>query len=346
MLVVPIGALFLLAPCALAAQAPGDTLAQQFEVDFAIPDAPAFELLQVDASNILRPTTVRALTAGLSNLFEEEGGGLQIPNAFAIEAAPFLLAQGPRLTLDAYRENRILYRTRLSAGAKRSGSTGALTGVALGLRMTLSDAADLRTDTVFLKGVTALTDSMNALRVRAIIAGGPNAQLTKAQQDSLTAMSGTIANFVKIWEQTRWNEDVFDVAAGLMAASADSLGNDLKMGALAAWGTWGVALQDWGQMLVGGRASYGRDDPDEERGLTGSLGTRFYAGTNVYKFFMEGQSTLASDASPGWLLHTGGEARLIDRFWMNFSAGVNWEGSGNAHLTGRFTVKAAAPPIF
>jgi len=335
-----------LSSAVLMAQQPTDSLAQQFEVDFAIPDAPALQLLQVDQGNILRPTTVRGFTAGLSNLFQEQGGALQVPNAFAIEAAPFLLARGPRLTLNQYRANQILYRTRVSAGAKRSASTGSLTGLALGLRMTLRDDADLRSDSVYIDSATAFAKAINDIRVNAIIAAGPRQEpkYTQAQKDSLASLNEMVTSFVKRWEQTRWNEDVFDVAAGLMAASSDSLGNDLKVGALAAWGTWGRGFGDWGQMLVGGRATLGHDDPTEERRLNGSLGTRFYAGTNAYKLFLEGQSTLESDASPEWLINAGGEARLVSRFWASFSAGVNWEGSGNAHLTGRFTIKAAAPP--
>lgn len=333
-------------PPALAAQRP-DSLAQQYEVDFAIPDAPALQLLQVGESSILRPTTVRALTAGLSDLFEGEGGGgLQVPNAFAIEAAPFLLARGPRLTLPRYRANPALYRTRVSAAARRSDGTGNLTGIALGLRLTLSDGADLRMNQAYVDSATVLATSINEVYVNARIrAGRPPAPivLTEAEQDSVSRL---IEPFRKRWAQTRWNANVFDVAAGLMAASADSLGNDLTVGNVAAWGTWGRGWGDWGQLLLGGRGTFGRDALGAERALGGSMGARFYAGTNAYKVFLEGQGTVGTDDEPGWLLNSGGEARLYNRFWANFSAGVNWQGSGNGHLSGRFSIKGAAPPLF
>jgi hypothetical protein len=341
-----IAALWILAaPVPLLAQRP-DSLAQQFEVDFAIPDAPAFELLQVDESNILRPTTVRALTAGFSDMFEGEGGAFQVPTAFALEAAPFLLAHGPRLTLAQYRDNPVLYRMRTSAAVRRSSSTGAATGLALGVRLSLADEGDLRMNQAYIDSATGLAAAINQIYVNARVRTGPPPRpivLSQAERDSIKRM---VEPFRKRWEQTRWNAGVFDVAAGLMAASADSLGNDLKMGALAAWGTWARGFGQWGQLLLGGRGTFGREEPDEERALGGSLGGRFYAGTNAYKVFVEGQSTIAANASPGWLVNTGGETRLFSRFWANFSAGVNWEGSGNPHLTGRFTIKAAAPPVF
>lgn len=353
---VLLATLVLVCPTVAIAQQSTDSLAQKFEVDFAIPDAPAFELLQVDESNMLRPTTVRALTVGLSNLFEgEDGDGLQVPNAIAIEAAPFLLARGPRLTLRQYGENPGLYRMRVSAAAKRSASTGAATGVAIGLRLTLDDDADLRTDTAYLNGVTTQTGAIVDLRLRAATLMGPippkdttveQRATLKRLNDSIAALTTLTKDFIDQYSQTRWNANVADVAAGLVAASADSLGNDLKIGNLAAWGTWGRGWGDWGQLLIGGRGTFGRNDPDEDREFGGSVGARFYAGTNVYKIFLEGQSTLSTSDVPGWLFNTGGEARVYSRLWLNFSAGVNWEGSGNAHLTGRFTIKGAAPPIF
>lgn len=345
----------LVCPTAALGQISPDSLAQLYEVDFAVPDAPAFELLQVDESNILRPTTVRALTAGLSNLFEGEDGGVQVPNAIAIEAAPFLLAHGPRLTLRQYEANQTLYRTRFSAAAKRSASTGAATGVAVGVRMTLHDDSDLRTNRTYLDSVTGWTGAIIDVRMRAARLMGPippkdttpeQKATLKLLADSVAVLTTMTENFIDRWSQTRWNAGMFDIAAGLVAASADSLGNDLKIGNLAAWGTWGMGWSDWGQLLIGGRGTFGRDDPDEDRGLGGSLGARFYAGTNAYKIFLEGQSTVASSDVPGWLFNTGGEARVYNRLWVNFSAGVNWEGGGDARLTGRFTIKGAAPPLF
>ncbi|HYW11916.1 MAG TPA: hypothetical protein VE871_08165 [Longimicrobium sp.] len=336
--------LFAAMPGAAAAQRP-DSLAQQFEVDFAIPDAPALELLQAQASGVLRPTTVRALTAGLSDLFQGEGGGLQVPNAFAIEAAPFLLARGHRLTLPQYRANPALYRTRVSAAARRHEDTGNLTGIALGLRLTLADDADLRMNPAYIDSATVLSAAINEIYVNARIrAGRPPAPvvLTAAEQDSVRRL---IEPFRTRWAQTRWNANVFDLAAGLMA-SADSLGNDLEVGQLAAWGTWGRGWADWGQLLVGGRGTFGHDLPGDDRALGGSLGARFYAGTNAYKVFLEGQGSAGMDDRPGWRLHTGGEARLYNRLWATFSAAVDWAGSGDGRLSGRFSIQGAAPPLF
>ena len=95
-----------------------DTLQKSFQVDFAIPDAPAFKLLNSEPSSILRPTTVRELTTTFSN-FVQNGSSLTIPNAIAIEFSPGLLVSGQTLSLDAYRKLDWWYRLRVSGATLR-----------------------------------------------------------------------------------------------------------------------------------------------------------------------------------------------------------------------------------
>src|SRR5688572_9352368 len=68
-----------------------DTLASKYRVDFAIPDAPAFVLVKVEDSKILRPVSVRDFALGFSN-FQDDDGDFDVPDAFGVEVAPFLLA--------------------------------------------------------------------------------------------------------------------------------------------------------------------------------------------------------------------------------------------------------------
>lgn len=54
--------------------------AWSFKNNFSIPDAPAYLLLEVEPSDILRPETPRDLALGFAK-FQTESGGIGIPRA-------------------------------------------------------------------------------------------------------------------------------------------------------------------------------------------------------------------------------------------------------------------------
>jgi hypothetical protein len=142
-------------PVGASGQAPA-ALARMYRLDFAIPDAPAFELLEVDPSTILRPTTVRELGLAVSD-FAGDGSALTIPKAFALEVAPALIIGGPKLTTEAYRARLWLYRFRVSVATRQAEPGDRPTALALGLRASLVDRADLRTlpDSLWRQPLTA-----------------------------------------------------------------------------------------------------------------------------------------------------------------------------------------------
>jgi hypothetical protein len=168
----------LLSPTTARGQRVDATLARSFKLEFAVPDAPAFTLLEVDQSQILRPTSVRELALAVSD-FVGNGTTLSIPRTFAVEFAPALLLDGPHLTTAQYQRRDWLYRLRVSAATQRGGNAARPTQVAFGLRAGIVDRADLRhndsTDAWrhFLTAMTAqLVQSKQALddRLHALLA--------------------------------------------------------------------------------------------------------------------------------------------------------------------------------
>lgn len=132
-------------PLAAAPQAPPpEAAAGAYRLDFTVPETPAFNLLDVDESSILRPATVRSLALALSE-FAGPGLDVSIPQAFSAEFAPALLVRGRTLTREAYARHAWLYRTRVSAATRRSVGDAGPTRLALGVRTALVDDADLRT---------------------------------------------------------------------------------------------------------------------------------------------------------------------------------------------------------
>jgi hypothetical protein len=331
-----------------AAAQNADSLAASFEVDFAVPDAPAFELLGVDPSTAVRPSSVRAFATSLSDF---TGGGelFHIPRAFAVEVSPALLIAGKRLTLARYQDNPQLYRFRLSAATLRS-EAGSATQLALGMRMSLRDDADLRTNKEYIRDATDVATAINNIYVEARKRMGrpdpANPRPIILTDSERQQVENILKPFRDRYAQTAWNASAFDISAGARASAQDSLGNGLRMEQYALWGTWAAGFGSWGQLLVGVQGGMLRDSVTTEFGTSGSLSARFYAGTNELKIFVEGQGRAAQHELPDWLLHAGGEARLIPRLWTNFSAGVQWDETRDARLVARFTVKMGTPVGF
>ena len=120
--------------------------------DFAIPESPAFQMIDTSGTRILRPATVRELAVEASN-FTSGGSSFAIPRNFAMEVAPVrLIARGTLNSDSIAAKNRVeesLYRLRLSVATKSTG-TGGSNGpmaAAIGVRWNLRDDADLRTTT-------------------------------------------------------------------------------------------------------------------------------------------------------------------------------------------------------
>ena len=322
-----------------------NSLAAKYQIDFAVPDGPAFTILGITPSTILRPTTVRELSAAVSDFI---GGGstLSIPRAFAIELAPALLIGGGKLSLPRYQAAPALYRLRVSAATRRSEGSDTPTEIGLGLRVNLVDQADLRTNPAYIERVTRVTDQINQLFAARRMAMGPPSDsavshlltpdsLPPELQKQVADLQGELE---KAWADSTWNARVLEVAAGMSARAADSLGHDLSTQAFAAWATFGTGFGTWGQLLLGGQLSSTRDSVTREFHALGSLGARFVVGTNAYKGFVEGQQMWQPGYNP-WLLNAGGEARLIKGAWVAFGAGLKSQPGGKTDLVTNFTFK-------
>ncbi|MGH7498110.1 MAG: hypothetical protein ACREL3_04590 [Gemmatimonadales bacterium] len=296
-----------------------DALATAYRTDFAVPDAPAFLLLDVDPSVVLRPTTVKEFSGAVSDF--ASSGNISLPRAFAVEFAPALLIGGKTLSLQKYRSNPALYRLRLSAATRRPENSASPTEIAVGLRVDLIDEADLRMNPEYLSLATDIAEKINDIYADARErAGKPPAplELTSAEEDSIVHFQAPLTG---LWENKKWNARVLELAAGLRAEAADSLGRNLRSTQAAAWGTFGTGFGMWGQLLLGGKISTVRDATTDEFSTEGGLAGRFYAGTNQYKFFAELGGTWRSGPDE-WLLNGGGEVKLIRGGWVSFSAGL------------------------
>lgn len=339
-------------------------LASSYRVDFALPDAPAFTLLDDNPGDILRPSGVKEFAVALSSFIDTATGGIDIPQAFAVEFSPGLLIGGNDLSLREYQANPWLYRLRLSAGTRRMNGSAAPSEIAVGIRTSFIDQSDLRTDTALLGRVTAITDQIVQVAAASIgrpDAGGSGAEVVsysrltpqgQAQVDSLNTLLQQAIGLAQDQAAQQWNARALDLAVAALFSSKDSLVKGLQTSEVAAWLTWAEGFGSWGQLLLGGKAGFGRGITADslldtassgEMDFAATLSGRFYIGTNAYKVFTELQWTGAKNTDM-LLINGGGEAMLRSGLWVSFGGGVERNlDAGTWNLVSKFTVKLGLP---
>lgn len=334
-----------------------------FRMDYAVPDAPAFNLIEVNQSNILRPATAKDLAASVSN-FIGDGDGLVIPRTFAVEFTPGLLIGGQDQTLADYRGN-FLNWIRLSAATRRLAGAEGPSDIAFGLRLSLNDNADPRRNDSLLQGfdkvnqqvfdyLTSLPrtvqENLQSGTKDELLASLPDSSKTKVQK-IISEGDKTIGKITQQNSSATWNNGAMDIAAAVLLASKDSVGADIQVTDLAAWFTYAFGIDTWGQVLIGLKGSLARDTTgvvtDNKFKGEGSAGLRLYIGTNRYKMLTEVQ--LESEQTGGntvetVLINGGGEASLFNGTWMSFGGGVQYNSMTEQwDVVSKFTVKLGLP---
>lgn len=125
--------------------ASNNVTANTSNIDLSVPESPAFTVLGVTPSSVVRPGTPRELATSLLNGLDQNGN---FQTGLAIDTAPFLLFNGQNVTLQDYNDyymTRLLSRTQFSfASTKGASQADTSTRLALGLNMTLLDKGDAR----------------------------------------------------------------------------------------------------------------------------------------------------------------------------------------------------------
>ncbi|MFX0212316.1 MAG: hypothetical protein ACFFDT_40460, partial [Candidatus Hodarchaeota archaeon] len=182
-----------------------------FSGNFAVPDAPAFRLLETYPSKILRPSGVRDLALGLSDFWESDSN-FTLPRLFAVEFSPVLLGRGKYLALSDYQKNSWIYRTRISAAIHRLNEESAATKVAIGIRTSLIDESDLRNDISYISEATNIAEEINTIYTTARKRAGPppsKLELTSKEEKQIEEF---ISDYKKIQENKKWNKRVLEFA--------------------------------------------------------------------------------------------------------------------------------------
>lgn len=310
-------------------------------IDLAVPEAPAIKILDVETDMIMRPGTVREIGVSVSD-FLRSGG--------AIELSPGLLLGNT--TLNEYQKNPFLYRARISAATKSPSDGGR--DYAWGLRFTLVDETDLRTDQMLQDTLVSIAHEtekkvFDITRERGI---DPFDEKGKAElariSDSCIAL-GLDEKIASVREKAKarnWNKSILELGIAGVATSMDSTFKHLMQNKYGLWLTGGFPLLgEKGQIVIGLKALLRRSQENKLDQGSGSMALRSYIGSNRLKGFLEADWTAVKNELPIFGLNAGGEFNVINGIWIDLSVGVSKKKYQYATLTSSFNIRLATPEL-
>jgi len=316
-----------------------DTLIRNLRLNFAVPDLPAFNALQSDPGNLLRPASPKEFSFIANQFFN--GNNIIIPKSIAIEIAPIVLIRYNKLTLKDYQKNPILYNTRISLGTLRDSTN--ISHLAIGFRTTLINKGDIKNDKNLRKVIEDLR-SINRNRneyydqqliklgkSEEYFANHPELRIKFDQEfDSIIHNTGQTIKDYK--EYNSWNAEKLDIAFSFVGSSQDSASKHIKYNSFLAWITYARPVGKNGQILGG--LNFNSYKVENSTYFDFSLQSRFYIGMNQLKGFVEGQYLHKNiDNTNNIIGRLGCEYHIYNGIWVDFNAGIY---KGITHNTSDF----------
>lgn len=309
-------------------------------LDLAVPDNPAYNILGLSQSDILRPAGVREIGVLLSST---------IPGSVAFEAAPLLLFSSP--TLQAYKANPFLYRIRISAAT--TAGPGGSRDLGAGIRFTIFDHGDVRTNPDILNLNRELGAMVNAMQARCLDDNPEWEALDDEERRPLIDACVQSKQLDSLREARReaikelaWNQPLCEMGAALAAASPDSLYKHLVVGKYALWGTLALPFLDTqGQFLAGFRLETFRGDDQRMGEIRGTAALRAYYGMNDVKGFVNLDLRKESGVDLLYRALAGIELGLLNGFWIEASLGVERSATEAARISTGLDLRFGTPEI-
>ena len=333
----------------------------KLKTNFVVPDLPAFKSLNIDPSNLLRPSTPKAFAVSLSEFYSQ--GKIIMPEAFAAEITPaqLLNANKPK-TLEQYAKNGVGNSFRISLGTARDTSVSSNgRKLAIGFRVNLINKGELATDTEYLKQkMSALRQFMSASMIlrkdfaalkgidTAVNASSPWDEELDAHPDWVKEFKEKEADTTFVGQQLflkqikaikedyrkrHWNDERLDVALALTAYSQDSFLSNIQYNRADFWLTYATGMfSDHGQFLIGCNANAAKNLTDTVAANANkiffnlSIPARLLIGTNRIKGFAEIQySYIGSPKTHNAFLNLGAELNIVDGVWVNLYGGIDYD---------------------
>ena len=329
-------------------------------IDLAVPDSPAFTVLGLTPEEVARPTSARKLATSLLNGVDRNG---ILQTGVALDALPYLALAGHLLTLDDYRTPskyvlRFLARTQVSAAtAKAADVNDKAVRVGFGVRMTVFDRGDPRTDALLDQcfderpGLPAAPQFVEPAPLDATATPADVAQFVAAvdrAREAQRTFQVSVASYVErvtaavnvcreAARKRNWNASKWIVAVAPTWTSSTGAGGDLGPSGTGIWTTIAYGfeqvpgLQHTAQLLV--HAKHRSDEPAPgardprifEIRDSRLLGFQLRVGTVNSSIAFEGLDERLKPASgphrTDRRFSLGYERRLVENLWLGIALG-------------------------
>jgi hypothetical protein len=344
-------------------------------VDLSVPDSPAFTVLGLTPEEVARPTTARKLATSLLNGVDRNG---VLQTGVAIDTVPYLALAGQLVTLDDYRKRsnyalRFLARTQVSVGtAKASDVNDKAMRIGLGVRMTLFDRGDPRSDALLDKCFDERPELPEPPRfvtpappdrpedieewTRDVERGRRALQDFQSKIDSyVTRVNAVVADCREQARKRNWNASKLIVAVAPTWASPSGSADDLGRSGSGVWATLAYGfeqvpgLQHNAQLLVHARRRNdepiltAKDSNISELQDSRLLGVQLRAGTASTTIAAEGIHERRTPPSGGARTDrrysVGFEHRVADNLWLGLAMGSG-KSSATAEKKGAFVLSS------
>ena len=336
-------------------------------LNFMVPDIPVFVALEEYPSEMLKPSAPRDLSVMFSSF--REGSNFTIQKTFAAEFAPFLFAS-TSITLHDYQTKyitRMLTKTRLSLASEQT-EKGNFSKFGAGLRLTLIDRGDYRSDTSFLNKevYTRLGEYERLVSSKKLaylkshnitaLELAENENLGREIEDSiqLNMMQEDIRNSIREYKRSHWNASRMEVTYSILASSPDSMNSDAQLSKHLFWLVYAIKPGkhcNWAQIMLGLNDQLIRYE-DRKFINQFSLNARAYFGTNKAKGFAEAQYSslrfVQGIAERSVLLNGGLDVCIYSGIWVHLAGGIdqNTQKGNGSRLVGNMKVYVALPENF
>lgn len=318
-------------------------LQQKFMLNFMVPDVPAFMALDDNPSDMLKPSAPRDLAVMFSSF--RSGNEFIIPKSFAAEFAPGLFAS-TKINLHDYQTKyliRMLTKTRLSLATKYEDETK-FNHLAAGIKLTLIDQGDYRSDTAFLnEKIYSQLDNYESeiaakkleyLKAHNMTATelAMNEDLNNEIEDTLKLdlIKKEIRSSVDEYKRTHWNSTRMELTYATVASTTDSLLNKALLNRHILWLVYAIKPGkkcDWAQIIFGLNYQLINETGHFNQNQY-SINTRAYFGSNKAKGFAEiqfrnRQSPIGSLQAKSLLFNCGLDLDIYSGVWVHLGGGVD-----------------------
>lgn len=309
-------------------------------MNFAVPDAPGFKILEVNPMSVMRPASVQELALMVADFHTKES---VLPKSFAAEVSLAMLAMGKHLTIQQYRELPMLYQTRVSVATRSSDENGNRNDIGIGLRFTIIDHSDPRLDDEFIRQLSDLAVKINSA------AGGAQAERpTGSGQVSVPSadnMEKELDNLRERRKDSLWNETLIEAATAVRYTSSDSLTRNAMVDRYQAWLTGAFPISKWGQFLFNVSGNVQRNATGTFDSTQMAIGARMYIGSNETKIFAEVHLQDDNAKSTNKLLSLGGEVNIVSSIWIEFSTILQKASNRASVIRTNFNVRWSLPEL-